>query len=184
MTAPVASGFTRAGETVVLRPQREGEELVDAESEFDSWGDDMLPVEETAGVVHRLVVEVGGSPVGVVSWHSAHYGPNARSLAWNMGIGLTPDARGRGVGATAQRLLAQHLFATTPRNRVEASTDVDNVPEQRALERAGFIREGVARGAQGRADGQHDLVCYAVLRTDLSPPPPRVTADVVASADE
>lgn len=33
-------------------------------------------------------------------------------------------------------------------HRVEAMTDVANVPEQRALARAGFKLEGIARGAQ------------------------------------
>jgi RimJ/RimL family protein N-acetyltransferase len=167
MTGPVASATTFRGETVALRPLAEGEEVVDSSSAFDEWGDDRLPVEETAGVVHRLAVTADGRAVGVVSWHSAHYGPTARSLAWNIGIGLSEQAQGRGIGSVAQRLLAEYLFATTARNRVEASTDVANLAEQRALERAGFVREGVLRGAQGRADGQHDLVGYALLRTDL-----------------
>jgi RimJ/RimL family protein N-acetyltransferase len=72
------------------------------------------------------------------------------------------------VGSRAQRLLAEHLFATTSVQRVEASTDVANVAEQRALEKAGFTREGVLRRAQARADGLHDLVGYAVVRSDLA----------------
>ena len=52
----------------------------------------------------------------------------------------------------------------TPIERVEASTDVENVPEQRALERAGFTREGVLRRAQWRAGDWHDVVLYSKLR--------------------
>ena len=33
-------------------------------------------------------------------------------------------------------------------HRVEAMTDVENAPEQKALARAGFRLEGIARGAQ------------------------------------
>ena len=51
-------------------------------------------------------------------------------------------------------------------NRIEASTDVTNVPEQRALEKAGFVREGVLRGAQFRAGAHHDMVGYSRLRSD------------------
>ena len=165
--AVVASGETARGEVVLLRRFHEEEPIVDSDTEYDRWGDDMLALEHTAGVVHRLAVEASGEVVGVVSWHSVHYGPNAGSLAWNMGVGLAQDAVGRGIGTVAQRLLAQHLFATTPRSRVEASTDVANVAEQRALERAGFTREGVLRGAQTRADGPHDLVVYSVLRGEV-----------------
>ena len=58
------------------------------------------------------------------------------------------------------------LFANTSLNRVEAQTDLENVPEQRSLEKAGFIREGIARGAQFRAGAHHDLVTYSRLRAD------------------
>ena len=107
-----------------------------------------------------------GAPIGTVGWRKERYGPTQESEAWNIGISLIPEARGHGFGAEAQRLLADYLFASTPIDRVEASTDVDNVAEQRALEKGGFIREGVVRGAQFRKGARHDLVNYARLRTD------------------
>ena len=75
-----------------------------------------------------------------------------------------PAHRRRGYGAEAQALLARYLFDTYTVERVEASTDVENVPEQRALERAGFTREGVLRRAQWRAGDWHDVVLYSKLR--------------------
>jgi RimJ/RimL family protein N-acetyltransferase len=116
----------------------------------------------------ELVVErlADGRPIGLVSWHRVGYGPNDESAAWNVGISLLPEARGHGFGPEAQRLLADYLFASTPLDRVEASTDVDNLAEQRALEKAGFVREAILRGAQFRAGARHDLVNYARLRSD------------------
>ncbi len=105
-----------------------------------------------------------GMPIGTVSWHAVRHGPNPESAAWNIGISLIPEARGRGLGTEAQRMLSDHLFATTPVNRIEAETDVDNVVEQRSLEKAGFAREGVLRGSQYRAGDWHDLVVYARVR--------------------
>jgi RimJ/RimL family protein N-acetyltransferase len=105
-------------------------------------------------------------PIGTIGWHRVGYGPNDASGAWNIGIALVPDARGQGFGAEAQRLVADYLFATTGYDRVEASTDVENIAEQRSLEKAGFVREGVLRGAQFRPGGRHDLVSYARLRWD------------------
>lgn len=58
------------------------------------------------------------------------------------------------------------LFETTSLHRVEASTDVDNLAEQRSLEKAGFTREGVNRQAQFRGGTYHDLVLFARLRSD------------------
>jgi RimJ/RimL family protein N-acetyltransferase len=114
----------------------------------------------------ELVVEriSDGRPIGSISWHLARYGPNEESGAWNIGIALIPEARGQGHGTEAQRLAAEYLFASTAVNRVEASTDVENLVEQRSLEKAGFLREGVARGSQFRAGAYHDLVNYARLR--------------------
>jgi RimJ/RimL family protein N-acetyltransferase len=112
----------------------------------------------------NLLVEAGGTPIGEVSYVSVHHGPPPASRAFNIGIWLLPEHRGRGHGAEAQRQLAAYLFATTLVERVEASTDVANATEQRALERAGFTREGVLRHAQFREGGFHDLVLYSKLR--------------------
>jgi RimJ/RimL family protein N-acetyltransferase len=111
-----------------------------------------------------LVVETEDRPIGTVSWHAERYGPNPESTAWNIGINLIPEARGHGFGGEAQRLLAERLLATTPANRIEAMTDVENIPEQHALEKAGFSREGVLRGAQFRGGAWHDIVVYALVR--------------------
>lgn len=104
--------------------------------------------------------------LGTVGWHQVVYGPNLGSAALNIGISLRPPSRGQGHGTRAQRMLADYLFVTFPVHRVEASTDVTNAVEQRALERAGFTREGVLRGAQWRRGAWHDLASYARLRSD------------------
>jgi len=115
-----------------------------------------------------LIVEriADREPIGTVGWHRVTYGPNPESAAWNFGIELRPHARGQGYGSEAQRLLAAYLFETTEAHRVEASTDLENFAEQRALEKAGYRREGVARGAQFRGGRYRDLVTYARLRDD------------------
>lgn len=107
------------------------------------------------------------TPIGTVGWRAARYGPTSGSRAWQIGINIVPEGRGQGFGTKAQRLVADYLFETTDAFRVEASTDVGNIAEQRALEKAGYRREGVNRGAQVRPDGRHDLVLYAILRSDV-----------------
>jgi RimJ/RimL family protein N-acetyltransferase len=115
-------------------------------------------------IVERLE---DGRAIGTVGWHLERYGPNPQSAAFNIGIELVPEARGHGYGTEAQVQLAAYLFATTDVHRVEAATDLENVAEQRSLERAGFRREGVLRGSQFRAGAYHDLVYYAVLRDEV-----------------
>jgi RimJ/RimL family protein N-acetyltransferase len=105
-----------------------------------------------------------GTLAGSVSWHTVQHGPTPACRALNIGISLFPEHRGHGYGPAAQRALAQYLFATTLVERVEATTDVENVAEQRALERAGFTREGILRHSQFRAGRWRDTVVYSVLR--------------------
>ncbi len=147
-------------------------------SEFEDYGPDAVLVRPaspdpglgpSARVLGRgtVVDAVDGSVLGLVSWHVVGYGPTAGSQALNIGISLLPQARGRGVGAQAQRMLAAVLMETFGVARVEAATDVRNRAEQRSLERAGFTREGVARGAQERRGVRHDLVVYALLASDV-----------------
>ena len=112
-----------------------------------------------------LVVLHGTDRVGSVSWRRVQTGPTA--FNWAIGIGLAPEFRGRGYGSAAQRLLARYLFAHTQVNRVEATTEITNVAEQRALEKAGFTREGILRGTTFRRGRWHDQVMYSVLRDEV-----------------
>ena len=116
----------------------------------------------------KLIVEVdtsdGPVAVGDVSWHAIDHGPPPASRCWNIGITLTPEWRGRGHGMRAQRLLADYLFQTTTVERIEATTDVENTAERRALEGAGFTFEGVLRRAQFRGGTWRDMAIYSRLR--------------------
>ena len=125
------------------------------------WREDGL----TGGEASFLAVEdADGTCAGWVSWR-----PVAKTGNVEIGIGLFPDHRGRGVGTEAQRLLVGHLFATTTANRVQAGTEVGNVAEQRALEKVGFRREGVQRGLYFRDGRWRDSVMYGLLRDDPRP---------------
>jgi RimJ/RimL family protein N-acetyltransferase len=111
-----------------------------------------------------LIVVRGDQRLGFVDWHRQPVTVGAS--CWEIGIILLPEARGRGYGTQAQRLLARYLFAHTTAHRIFAGTEVDNIAEQKALERAGFTREGVARGAGWRNGAWRDGVIYSLLRTD------------------
>lgn len=162
-----------------LRPARADEASVLASwraepcSPYEDWSGPQPP--GVPDQVHLLAPVGGGDlvvtdgddrPIGTVSWHPVLFGPNLGSQAMDIGISLQAFAQGKGHGSRAQRMLARYLFTTTSVHRVQASTDVENLAEQRALERAGYTREGILRGAQWRRCGWHDLVSYACLRDD------------------
>ena len=135
-------------------------------SEFD-LDEDPRPVPAWPSPSSWLTILAVGEPVGGLSYRPVSYGGTVGNLAWNLGVGLLPEARGRGIGSAAQRLLAEFLFDSTELDRIEATTDVDNAAEQRALEKAGFTREGVTRAAQLRGGVRRDVVHYGLLREEI-----------------
>lgn len=159
---------------VVLRPEQPDDLalLAGGDSPFDEFGPraqraTVRPagLDDSGGLA---VLDEDGIVVGDVSWHYVQWGPNKASRCPMIGIWLRPVARGHGVGRAAQRALAELFFAHTAVNRVEAHTDVDNIAEQRALEGAGFTREGLIRGGQWRDGSYRDGYLYAVLRRDIA----------------
>jgi RimJ/RimL family protein N-acetyltransferase len=150
--------------SVRLRPVHPDERLPDSSSEWDQWGEKdpeamALRMRRWAVVIDRAD---GETVVGDMTAHVVWYGATRGSAAYNIGISLVPEHRGRGLGSVAQRALADLLHAEGV-VRVEASTDVNNLAERRSLEKAGFAFEGIARSAQARADGQHDLAVYSSI---------------------
>jgi RimJ/RimL family protein N-acetyltransferase len=75
--------------------------------------------------------------------------------------------RGRGHGTQAHRELVRYLFMHTQVNRIEAGTEVTNLAGQRTLEKAGFTREGVMRGAAFQGGRWRDGPVYSVLRSEV-----------------
>jgi RimJ/RimL family protein N-acetyltransferase len=125
------------------------------------WHSDGLIGKESS----YLAVIVGEDTcAGCVDWRPT--GPYGN---YEIGVGLFPEHRGRGIGTEAQRQLVGYLFATTTAHRIQAGTEVDNVAEQRALEKIGFQREGINRGVVFRAGRWRDGLMYGLLREDVQP---------------
>ncbi|MDG4789778.1 GNAT family protein [Micromonospora sp. WMMD1102] len=123
----------------------------------------------------RLIVETGSATgddgpdptaAGFVGWQATGYGV---AKSWEIGIALLPQWRGQGIGWRAQALLCDYLFTHTPAERIQAGTHPENTAEQRALEKAGFRREGVLRSVEFRAGRWRDGWLYSRLRSDPAP---------------
>jgi RimJ/RimL family protein N-acetyltransferase len=127
------------------------------------WEEDGYVGRESAA----LAVDPGdGAVAGIATWKVSRHGGPA-GVCYEIGLALLPEHREHGLGTAAQRLLAEHLFRFTTAHRLEAQTDADNVAEQKALERLGFQREGLLRGARFRDGSWRDLVIYGLLRGEL-----------------
>jgi RimJ/RimL family protein N-acetyltransferase len=112
-----------------------------------------------------LIVDLNGEPLGFVSW--SRLATSTHAYVLEFGISLWPQWRGKGYGTAAQEALARYLFAHSPVNRIQAWTDAENLAEQRALEKAGFVREAVLCEYAFRDGAWRDEVLYRMLRREL-----------------
>lgn len=124
-------------------------------------------ITEDGGVLALLREDVA---VGMASWRAVTYA--GAVPCWNIGACVLPEERRTGAATAGVLALTEYLFAHTRARRVEAHVEVGNTAAPRVLDRAGFVREGVARGAAWRAGRWRDLAVYAVLRDDRAPGAP------------
>lgn len=84
-----------------------------------------------------------------------------------VGYWTAPWARGRGVAGRGAALSARWGLDVLGLDRVELLADVANLASQRAAEKAGFVREGVARRARPDRDGTaRDMALFSLVRDD------------------
>ena len=84
-----------------------------------------------------------------------------------VGCGLVPAARGRGVATEAMRLLAGWAFGALGLGRLQAFVAPQNDAALRLVKRAGFRHEGVLRAYWDAGGERLDAVLLSRLPTDV-----------------
>jgi ribosomal-protein-serine acetyltransferase len=84
----------------------------------------------------------------------------------NLGYWVRTREMGRGVALQAVRKVAEFAFKETNLERLEIVCAVENRASQRVAEKAGAVREGVARGRIYLHGQARDAVVYSILRSD------------------
>jgi RimJ/RimL family protein N-acetyltransferase len=90
--------------------------------------------------------------------------------AGEIGYWCAPWARGHGVMSAAVRLVRDWAFDELQLERLELTTDVDNIGSQRVAQAAGFRREGVMRGYLTARARRADDVLFAMVPGDPREP--------------
>ncbi len=85
-----------------------------------------------------------------------------------IGYAMAPWARGRGYAPEALRAAAEWILCEQDFNRVELFAATGNTASQRVAEKAGFVREGVARNSGFTHHGQQDMVLFSLIPADLA----------------
>jgi RimJ/RimL family protein N-acetyltransferase len=114
----------------------------------------------------RFVIEKkDGTKVGII----AHY-LVLPSKRMEIGYDLILNERGKGYGTEAVQIIVDHLFLTKDTVRIQAVTNVENIPSQRILEKAGFVKEGTLRKVSHIRQEYGDAYIYSILREEWKGP--------------
>ncbi|MGP3961552.1 GNAT family N-acetyltransferase [Nonomuraea sp. 3N208] len=118
--------------------------------------------------VHLAMTDVDGVVVGAISLFKTSWSAGTTEV----GYGVHPLYRGRGLATEAVRGLVEWVFAATELRRIDLTANLDNAASLRVAQKAGFTWEGVLRAAVMEDDGPHDLVVFGLLRGDGRGPAP------------
>jgi RimJ/RimL family protein N-acetyltransferase len=98
-------------------------------------------------------------------------GIGLRSGPWpvgEVGYGVAPWARGRGVATRALRLVSGWAMDELGLPRISLLAEPENLPSQRVAENAGYRREGLLRSYRELKGVRRDYVMYSLLAEDGS----------------
>lgn len=87
----------------------------------------------------------------------------------SLAVSVFPEARGRGIASRALRLGAVWGLRGLGLARVAAEAAIDNGASIRAIEKAGFQREGTLRAHCQTHGERHDCAMFSLVASDLGP---------------
>lgn len=145
-----------------------------AVTRFFSWGpyrdigEPLAYIESLAGQRERgeqldlLIVHHEHGPIGVTGLSEL----SRRDRRAVVGTWLGRAHWGSGANADSKALIAHLAFEALGLDRLGAYASTENRRSQIALERLGYVREGVLRAFHRHGDAVHDVVLYSLLRDE------------------
>ena len=87
-----------------------------------------------------------------------------------LGYFIVPKERNKGYVSETIQIMVDYLFLSRDIVRIQAKADPENVASWKALEKAGFLREGILRKVSYcRGEWRNDCV-YSILREEWKEP--------------
>jgi len=168
---------------IVLRLRREGDVAAIARASYDPetqrrLSDEPLDAERQQNSVERVeeqwstgtsapfvIADAGDDrPLGLLNLQF-----DSDDEVASLAVSVFPEVRGRGVAAKALRLGAVWGLRELGLARVFAEAAVDNQASVRAIEKAGFHREGTLRAHCKTHGERHDCAMFSLIATDIQP---------------
>jgi len=114
--------------------------------------------------VFFMIERKDGAKIGHISgWRHGR-------ICVEIGFALVPSERGKGYGTEAIQMMVDHLFLKREIVRIQAPTATGNIASQKALEKAGFSKEGVMRKSLYVKGEYKDQYLYSILREEWKDP--------------
>ena len=113
--------------------------------------------------IFLIVEKKNGTRIG-------HVGSFPWGRSREIGYAVVPGERGKGYGTEAIQIMVDHLFLSKDIVRIQAPTETRNVASRRALEKAGFSKEGIMRKSLYVRGEYRDMYLYSILREEWKQP--------------
>jgi len=92
---------------------------------------------------------------------------NKMMFTAEIGYGIGPNHRSRGLATAAMRMATKQIFEHTPLRKLCAGVHQENLASQRVLEKSGYIREGILREHYLVSGKPANEVIYGLLRGEI-----------------
>jgi RimJ/RimL family protein N-acetyltransferase len=91
---------------------------------------------------------------------------NPMMMTADIGFGVVPSARGKGIATESIRLVTRKVFSESPVRKLIAFVHEDNLASRKALESAGYRQEGLFRESYVLNGLPANEAVYGVLRNE------------------
>ncbi len=148
--------------------------LLEWDNNIDFRGQFENPKQETMADLERLydnmkdeqwffIEKNDGTKIGFIS----HF---PRAGETEIGYNIVPGQRNKGYATEAIRIIVDYLFLTKNIERIQANADPENFQSWKALEKAGFKREGILRRTFFCRGKWRDDCIYSIIREEWKTP--------------
>ncbi len=106
-----------------------------------------------------LIIEIENKPIGRLTMSKVRDG--VVRIGGSIAI---EEKRNQNIGTKVLKMFVQYLFQNYPIVRIEADTDIDNIPAQKVLEKNGFLKEGILRKYRFHHGKFRDFAMYSIIK--------------------
>ncbi|MCU1589606.1 MAG: putative ribosomal N-acetyltransferase ydaF [Frankiales bacterium] len=138
------------------RPYSEGDAL--------RWIGQVAPDRQRSGFGLVRAIDAAGQLAGTIDFKRTEWAAGVTEI----GYLACPWARSQGFVTEAVQAMARWALTDLGLHRVELRIATGNAASLRVAEKAGFLREGVARRAGYIHAGRVDLAIFSLVQADLS----------------